>query len=407
MTPQAFSFASISNNGMIYVPPYGLKESIDYMIKINPSTYEIKKIPLDVDNSLEKWQYGVSFKNKIVFLPYNESRILIVNTDDDSVEYIDVPHIGKGKYINSHLHKNTVVSLPYGENDTYNYAVSFNIETYELKFKLIECPVDDEKKWHTSQYLNGKIIAAPRGERWNPPYFPYSIELDCETLDYTLTDLSYLWPDYDQEPYTNKKYTTLAKVNNKLYAPPYSENPNFDVMLKYNNGWQHERTNLKSTSRKYYSNTVAKNGKVYCPPAGHEEDWSEMLVIDSATDLWKTINVGVGKESKKYFTGWENSKGKIYYIPRGGCACMPVDSWKEFGDLSEVLVIDTSDDSSYTVDITEHFTDNTTIEKYNSSVIIDDKIFAMPYGQSDSFQTVLVFDTITEQVIKTLDLNDI
>lgn len=132
-----------------------------------------------------------------------------------------------------------------------------------------------------------------------------------------------------------------------------------------------------------------------------------MLVIDSTTDTWKTISLGVGKESKKYFTGWENSQGKLYYIPRGGCVCMPEDQWKEFGDLAEVLVIDSADDSFYTVDISQHFTDTTTIEKFNASVIIDDKIFAFPYGQSESFQTVLVFDTITEKVIKEINLNEI
>jgi hypothetical protein len=31
----------------------------------------------------------------------------------------------------------------------------------------------------------------------------------------------------------------------------------------------------------------------------------------------------------------------------------------------------------------------------------------MPYGESESFQTVLVFDTITETIIKTLDLNEL
>ena len=39
--------------------------------------------------------------------------------------------------------------------------------------------------------------------------------------------------------------------------------------------------------------------------------------------------------------------------------------------------------------------------------MINDVIFAMPYGESESFQTVLVFDTKVEKIIKTIDLNDI
>jgi hypothetical protein len=164
---------------------------------------------------------------------------------------------------------------------------------------------------------------------------------------------------------------------------------------------------MKGTSRKYYSHTTARNGKIYCPPAGHDEAWSDLLIIDSKDNLWKTVSLGLGKESKKYFTGWENSRGKIYYIPRGGCVCEPRDQWKNQGDLANVLVIDTSDDQFYTVDIGEYFMDATTIEKFNGSVIVDDKIFAFPYGQSEEFQKLLVFDTLSEKVVKEIDLNDL
>ena len=199
----------------------------------------------------------------------------------------------------------------------------------------------------------------------------------------------------------------MAKANGKLYAPPYSQNPMFDVKLMFDGEWKSERMGLQSTSRKYFSHTVAKNGKIYFPPAGHDEDWSQMLVIDSKDDTWKTIDLKLGKESKKYFAGCENSKGKIYYIPRGGCVCEPLDTWKRRGDFTEILVVNPEDDSFYTIDVGEYFVDNTTIEKYNCSVIVNDKIFALPYGQSSTFQTVLVFDTIEEKVIKTIDLNDI
>lgn len=407
MTPQAFSYATVTN-GMIYCPPYGLTESLDYMIKINPTTYEVTKIPLDVDDSKEKYIYGTVYKNKIVFFPYNESRILIVDTTDDSVKYVNMPVQGRGKYVNQHLYENKIISLPYGEGEEYDYIASFDVETNELFLKKVVCEINDSKKWHTSQMLNNKIYAVPRGERWSGNYFPYAIEVDCNNLDYKLTDLSDRWKDYDQLEKMHVKFTTLAKSNNKLYAPPYGRNNEFDVMLMFSNGtWKDTRTNLKETSRKYFTHTVASNGKIYFPPAGHDDDWSEMLIIDSYNDRWDTINLNLGKESKKYFTGCENSLHKIYYIPRGGCVCEPVNSWKQNGDLAEILVIDTLSDTFYTIDVGKYFVDNTTIEKYNSAVIINDKIFAMPYGQSESFQTVLVFDTIIEKVIKTIDLNDI
>jgi hypothetical protein len=200
----------------------------------------------------------------------------------------------------------------------------------------------------------------------------------------------------------------MAVYKDKLFAPPYCRNPNFDLMAIFVNGqWAYVRTGQTTTSRKYYTHIVSKNGKIYFPPAGHDEDWSELMIVNGETNHITIKDLGIGKESKKYFAGCENSQGKIYYIPRGGCVCMPEDSWKEFGDLTEILVIDTSNDSTYTIDVSEHYKDSTTIEKYNNCVIVNDKIFALPYGESEGFQDILVFDTLTEQVIKKINLDDL
>ena len=407
MIAQAFSYATLSNNGFIYIPPYGLSEPLDYMLKMDPNTYEITTIKLKINTSCEKWQRGIAYRKKIYFLPYNEENILVVNTDDDSIEYIKVEQPGQGKYIQGHIYRNKLIALPYGEHTPYDYVLKLDLESHEIELQKLTLPHNDCKKWHTTQILDGIIYGLPRGEDWEK-YFPYRIRYDCTTSNYVFTDMSPLWLDYDQEPMTNKKFTTMAKVGNKLFAPPYSENPNFDTLIKFIDGeWFSERTGLKATSRKYYTHTVARNGKIFCPPAGHDENWSSMLVIDSVTHKWHTIELGIGKESKKYFAGVENSQNKIYYIPRGGCVCEPTDTWKKQGDLAEVLVVDTISEQFYTIDISEYFKDSTTIEKYNNCIIKDDIIYAFPYGQSDSFQTVLVFDTIKEQIIHTTDLNDL
>jgi hypothetical protein len=413
MTPQAFSYATVSKNGMIYIPPYGLTECVDYMLKIDPATFQITKLPIQKSDKTERWTYGVEVDQWIYFFPYNETYILAVNTDTDAIEHIHLmwpenTKQVKGKFISFQLYENKIISLPYGESEQFDYVLVYDIITRQDTFVKIDCEINDCKKWHTSQLLGDKIHAVPRGERWESNYFPYAVEFDCASLTYNLENMSDIWKEVDQQGYSNKKYTTLAKSNGKLYAPPYSENPNFETLLMYKNGqWNHYSTGLTKTSRKYYSHTVAKNGKIYFPPAGHDEDWSELLIIDTVSDQWHTVELGIGKESKKYFAGVENSQGKIYYMPRGGCACMPTESWKEFGDLVEVLVIDTKDNSHYTVDVSKFFLDNTTIEKYNCCVIKDDIIYAFPYGESKTFHTLLIFDTILEQVIKTIDLNDI
>lgn len=412
MTPQAFSYATVSKTTMLYIPPYGLTECVDYMLKVNPITFETTKIPLDKSGKTERWTYGIEIANWIYFPPYNEDYMLAVNTETDTVEHIhlrwpDNTKQVKGKYISFHKYKDSIVALPYGESEPFDYALVYDAGIRKDKFIKLECKINDCKKWHTSQMLENTLIAVPRGERWTDNYFPYAVEFDCDSFEYTLTDLGCHWLNIDQQQFSNKKYTTLAKANGKLYAPPYSENPNFDVMLKYNGIWSSEHTNITGTSRKYFTHKTSTNGKIYCPPAGHDEEWSQLLIIDSNTDEWRTVSLGIGKESKKYFAGCENSQGKIYWIPRGGCVCEPKDSWKRSGDLAEILVVDTATDEFKTIDISKYFEDNTTIEKYNCSVIVNDKIFALPYGESETFHTMLIFDTISEMVIKTINLNEI
>ena len=405
MTPQAFSYPTVGNNNIIYCAPYGLTESVDYMIKYDPNCHTITKIPLDVDSSTEKWQTGIVHKNKIYFLPYNESKILVLNTDDDSIEYLELGIKGQGKYIQGHIYGNYIIALPYGEHTPYNYVLSIDMVTNIVTTRLLALP-DETKRWHTTQMLDGIIYGLPRGENLGDT-FNLRIEYDCFDRSYKLIDMLPILYDYKDERHANKKWTTLAKANGKLYAPPYSECKDFDLLAVRKKGWEYIKTKQTDTSRKYFTHTVARNGKIFFAPAGHDEDWSEMFIINSATDDWYIKDLGIGKESKKYFAGAENSQGKIYYIPRGGCVCEPEETWKSQGDLAEILVIDADTEEHYTVDVSKYFTDSTSIEKYNQCVIIDDIIYAFPYGESDSFQTVLIFDTIKEKVIKTIDLNDI
>jgi len=404
---QTFSYPTLGNNGVIYIAPFGLSNVTDYILKFNPVNNAMSKIQIKVNEFPEKWQKGITYRNYIYWLPYNEDNILILDTETDEVTYSPLDKKGKGMYIQGHINGRELIALPYGEHEVFDYVLHFDLNNHVANQIKLDLPFNDQKKWHTTQILDGEIYGLPRGENWET-YFNYRIKYDCNSRKYELCNCVNHWLEYEEQSMTNKKFTTLAKVGNKLFAPPYSENPEFDVYMWFDgNRWYSEKTGIKGTSRKYYTHTVAKNGKIFCPPAGHDEDWDDMFVIDSNTCTWRLIKLGIGKESKKYFAGIENSKGKIYYIPRGGCVCEPQSTWKQFGDLAEILVVDTYTEKCYTIDISEFFYDNTTIEKYNSCVIKDDIIYALPYVESDSFQTVLVFDTIQEKVVNTFDLNDI
>lgn len=405
MTPQSFSYPTVGADGIIYVPPYGLTESLDYMLAINPVTYASIKIPIEVNDSKEKWTFGITVGNKIYWLPYGEGRVLVYDTFLEHVSYIDVAwpdgvEDTQGKYVQGHIYNNKIYALPYGEDKPFDYALIIDLIADTAELKYIAVPTNDCKKWHQSVLRNNKIYAVPRGA-YTP--FNFAIEYCCEDGTIKLTNLASLYAEHAD---TTMKFTTIALVDDIIYAPPYGYHDDFDYMLvNKNEEWSCVRTTLTGTTRKYFTNVKTKNNKLYFPPAGHHATWSKFLVINN--EIVKTIDLDVTKETKKYFAGVENSQGKVYYIPRGGCVCDPDADLKLTGDLAEILVVNTKDDSYYTVDVSECFTDNTTIEKYNACCIINDVIFAMPYGESSSFQTVLVFDTQTEKIIKTIDLNDL
>lgn len=376
------------------------------MIRIDPATYDIRKIPLIVNDSTEKWTFGIVVGSCIYWIPYGEESILVYDTSTDHVNYIQVDWPSntrdiKGKFIQGHVYDNKIYALPYGESDPLDYVLIVDLDTNKATLKqLYMVGENDAKKWHQSVLRDGVIYAAPRGA--SKP-FNFAIEYNCKDYSAKYVNFSKFYPGYEN---TTMKFTTIGLLGDTVYAIPYGYHDDFDFMLKNRNGeWSCERTGIIGTTRKYFTNLKTKNNKLYCPPAGHHAQWSKLLVVSQ--DGYKTIDLGIGPETKKYFTGIENSRGKVYYIPRGGCVCDPDADLKLTGDLAEILVMDSKDDSHYTIDISECFTDNTTIEKYNACCIVNDIIFAMPYGESESFQTVLVFDTNTEQIIKTIDLNDI
>ena len=407
MTPQAFSYPTVGEDNIIYVPPYGLTEELDYMLAINPVTYATLKIPLTTNGTLEKYTFGIVTDTKIYWLPYGESRVLVYNKLTERVKYIDIAWPDgmaeiKGKFVQGHIYKNKIYALPYGEDQPLDVVLIVDLEHDTSRLVKLSVANTDCKKWHQSVIRDGIIYAVPRGERSDHP-FNHAIEFNCDTLGYKLTNFSKFYPGFED---SRMKYTTIAMADDIIYAAPYGYEDDFDFLLKNIDGvWTSERTGIVGTTRKYFTHVKTKNNKLYFPPAGHHATWSKFLIIDNG--LVKTIDIDLTKETKKYFAGIENSQGKVYYIPRGGCVCDPDADLKLTGDLAEILVVDTKDDSYYTVDISECFTDNTTIEKYNACCIVDDVIFAMPYGESESFQTVLVFDTKTEKIIKTMDLNEL
>ena len=221
MTPQAFSYGHVAPNGMVYMPPYGLTESINYMLKLDPVTYTITKIPLRVDSSFEKWVFGVTVE--------------VIDTKDDSVSYIDLDVKGKGKYSYAHLYNGKIYAMPFGIGSEFDHVLIIDVATDTIRTIKLNIYPNNEKKWHTTQLLGNIIYGMPRGELTDP-HFPYRIEFNCDTLEYKLVNMAHLWSEIDQEGYASAKYTTLAKYKDKLFAPPYCRNPNFDLMAKFARG---------------------------------------------------------------------------------------------------------------------------------------------------------------------------
>ena len=65
MTPQAFSYGTLGNDGLIYIPPYGLQSGVDRMLIINPETFEVSSLSLDDNGTREKWTNGIAYEEKV------------------------------------------------------------------------------------------------------------------------------------------------------------------------------------------------------------------------------------------------------------------------------------------------------------------------------------------------------
>ena len=70
------------------------------MLKFNPKDETFTRIKLEVSDCTEKWIWGTAWRNKIIVLPYNEKNIIIIDTDDDSIEYSELEYKGKPSGLN-------------------------------------------------------------------------------------------------------------------------------------------------------------------------------------------------------------------------------------------------------------------------------------------------------------------
>ena len=98
-------------------------------------TNTFEKIQLDVDSSFEKWQSGIVVEDQIFFLPYNESKILIVDTKTNNVEYLTT-FDNKGKWLCPHIYKNNIIALPYGEHIAYRLTSAVSPDSLDASFPL-------------------------------------------------------------------------------------------------------------------------------------------------------------------------------------------------------------------------------------------------------------------------------
>jgi hypothetical protein len=92
-----------------------------------------------------------------------------------------------------------------------------------VKMIEIEFEINDEKKWAEGHLVGNTIHALPRGERWNTDFFPYRLEFNCDTLEYTLFDERPIWHTVDNNTYSNKKFTSMAPPLVRI-CNPYLQN---------------------------------------------------------------------------------------------------------------------------------------------------------------------------------------
>ncbi len=302
--------------------------------EINPTNYQFSNNALG--SEIDKWSSGVEYNGYIYAAPLNSTQYYKYNITTDTVTLIGNFGTTTNKWSDSILVNGIIYSVPCNSpyilafdtsNDTYTYINDFGTT---------------ENKWT-------KGVLAPNGKLYfSPGYHESILEFDPGTSNVRLLD------NFGET--VNIKFSCIISKDLNLYLVPY----NYDYVVKFNTSTEASSTIGTFVATDKWSGAVlAPNNVIYCSPSSN----STVLKINTETDGCTEIN-GFGAGISKW-TSVELYREGLYFTPYNSPYFFKLnyltEQYKYFG---------------YSSDMT----------KYKGTVLVDDTIYFIPSGTTQSFK---------------------
>jgi len=221
---------------------------------------------------------------------------------------------------------------------------------------------------------NGKLISPPFATELCKDYSKIAV-LEG-------TSVSYI--DLDLPPVTSK-FNALAQVDDSLWLIPYGIWDKFNIIVELNNTSATYHAIDKPGKGQFYS--IASNNNSACSfPLGYEG--TNYIIYINKYGL-QTVEYTAENVKAHMGTVWCN--GRYWSMPRG-----------DEPGYTNLLGFDGTDLETFKVPVDASIT-----RKFTDIVPIDNKLYSLPYGETEGLTDVVEFDTDTHQfTLYPLDVPD-
>ena len=210
---------------------------------------------------------------------------------------------------------------------------------------------------------NGALISPPFATELCKDYSKVAV-INDRTVEYIDLDLGD----------ATSKFNAVAKVGESSWLIPYAIWDDFNVVVQLENFTPKYHYLNKKGKGQFYS--VAFNNNSACSfPLGYEDTNFLIYIKDN-----KLETIDTDTKEKKAHMGTVYCNGSFYSMPRG-----------ESTDYNYILEFDGTEIKKHTVDV------ESVARKYTDAIVVGNKLYSLPYGETAGLKTVLVFDTETKK----------
>ena len=267
---------------------------------------------VDTPPATSKYNSMISIGNSLFFAPYgiwdefNTVLELDLTGSGKAINHT-IDSTSKGQFYSMDSDGVTAFAAPLGYD-----PVSFAIYIKNGKVKQLEVPGEGELKRHMGTvYHNGCYYSPPRGESYD---YDKILKFNVATEQLTLITVPNLIK-------ARRKYTDFIVSGNKLFALPFSREPQLKQVLVYDTDTEQIELvdlNLPDFPKKY-NGGVLVDDTIIALPYGHKEDGNANygLVFNVNTYEHSVFDIGQTFGGKYRFRCGTAYNGVAVFLPTG------------------------------------------------------------------------------------------